>query len=99
MGKAIIYTITVTKACASDEQGTYHSLNPWCVNSQQYEGYDDGGKVFALPEGVAIGRDPNGSRILYEKASGRSVEIGSKNGTPVLRYGSYRYGMEEGRSG
>lgn len=93
MAKAVIYTITVTRACESSDQGTYYSLNPWCANGLLYEGYDDGGRTFALPDGVAVGRDPNGDRILYEKASGRSVEIDSQNGAPVLRYGAYRYAM------
>ena len=94
MAKATIYTITVTKACEGGDQGTYYSLNPWCGNSLLYEGHDDGGKVFSLPEGIAVGKDRNGGRILYEAASGRAVEIDSVNGSPVLRYGNCRYAME-----
>jgi hypothetical protein len=93
MAKAIIYTITVTKACEGHDQEIFYSLNPWCENSLFYEGHDDGGKAFSLPEGIAVGRGPNGDRILYEKTSGRSVEISSRNGAPVLRYGTYRYAM------
>ena len=93
MAKTIIYAITVTRACESSDQGTYYSLKPWCANSLLYEGYDDGGKVFALPDGIAVGRDATGDRILYEKTSGRSVEIDSRNGAPVLRYGTYRYAI------
>jgi hypothetical protein len=93
MAKAIIYTITVSKACENSAQETFYSLNPWGANSLFYEGYDDGGKAFALPDGIAVGRGPDGDRILYEKNSGRSVEIDSRNGSPVLRYGTYRYAM------
>lgn len=99
MAKAIVYTITVTKACESSSQGTFYSLNPWCANSLQHEGFDDGGKVFALPEGWPSAVTRTGAGFCMKKASGRSVEIGSKNGTPVLRYGSYRYAMEESRGG
>lgn len=94
MAKAVIYTITVTNAGEDSEQETYYSLNPWCGNHPYHEGHDDGGKVFALPEGIAVGRDRNGGRILYEKSSGRSVEICTVKGAPVLRYGKYRYALE-----
>ena len=94
MAKATIYTITVTRACENSDQGTYYSLSPWCANNLLHEGYDDGGKTFALPDGIAVGRDRTGGSILYEKESGRAVEISSKNGEPVLRYGSYRYALE-----
>ena len=91
MAKAVIYTITVTKAHEATEEGVLYSLNPWSNNNLFYEGYDDGGKVFALPEGIVVGSDPSGGRILYDKNSGRSVELCALNGSPVLRYGKFRY--------
>lgn len=94
MAKATIYTITVTKAHETGDQETFYSLEPWGANSQYYEGYDDGGKDFLLPEGVAVGRDKNGARILYEKSSGRAVEICGMDGGPVLRYADHRYPLE-----
>ena len=94
MAKATIYTITVSTACEDNEQETYYSLNPWCGDHPYHEGHDDGGKVFSLPDGIAVGRDRNGGRILYEKSSGRSVEISEIKGSPVLRYGKYRYALE-----
>ena len=94
MAKTIIYTITVTKTSEAAHQETFYSLNPWCSNHLYHEGHDDGGKVFSLPEGIAVGRDRSGGRILYEKSSGRSVEICAMRGSPVLRYGKYRYALE-----
>lgn len=94
MAKATIYTITITRASENEEPGTYYSLNPWGANSLYYEGYDDGGKVFSLPKGIAVGRDKNGERILYEKKSGRSVEICDIQGAPVLRFMDQRYILE-----
>ena len=94
MAKATIYTITVTKAHESSDQGTFFSLDPWGANSLYYEGYDDGGKDFQLPDGIAVGRNRDGVRILYERTSGRAVEICAMDGGPVLRYSDLRYPLE-----
>ena len=66
MERVTIFKITVTKAyVASMELGSHFSLSPWGSDTDHYEGYDDGGKQYALPEGFSVAESNSGSFEFY----------------------------------
>jgi hypothetical protein len=56
-----IYTQTVYAAYLASETGDHFALTPWDKNTPTYQGEDDGGKSYILPEGYTLGRDMDGS--------------------------------------
>jgi len=53
--KLFLYKVTCTKAyLAFDELGDNYSLTPWENNTTYYEGYDDGGRWYILPENIVV---------------------------------------------
>jgi len=52
-----LYKISRTDVyIASLELGLGYSLKPWGSNTLHYQGYDDGGKNYVLPEGYEISK-------------------------------------------
>lgn len=49
-----IYTVTCMTAYQIGETGTRYSLGPWGHNTLYYEGYDDGGVRYMLPDGYRL---------------------------------------------
>lgn len=54
MAKIRIFKIECTRAYMMSELGTGLSLYPWGKNTESYEGDDDGGTVYELPEGYTV---------------------------------------------
>ena len=65
MTKIKIYKITCTRAVMMDEQGEGYSLYPWGDDTCSYEGYDDGGKMYVLPDGYEVVRSQYGEKCIY----------------------------------
>lgn len=60
MKTVMIYKVTCTKAYfASQEIGEGFSLTPFGQNTPHYEGYDDGGKLYVLPDGYEVSEFAN----------------------------------------
>ena len=70
MNTVKIYKITITKAYIMKEQGERFSLIPWNGNNKDYEGYDDGGKDYTLPEGYEVAKSASESLEVYNKNGG-----------------------------
>ena len=66
MSKVKIYKITVTKGYQMSEQGTHFSLKPWEGNNIDYEGFDDGGNEYNLPEGFELAKTIDGTPSIYK---------------------------------
>jgi len=49
-----LYKTTCTKAYQISEQGVGFSLSPFGKNTDVIEGFDDGGKLYVLPDGVDV---------------------------------------------
>jgi hypothetical protein len=87
MKKVTIYKITVTKAyVASMELGTRYSLSPWGENTTEYEGYDDGGHQYELPEGFFVAESQGGSLEFYGANDAHFVLASAEN-LPMLTDG------------
>lgn len=83
-----LYKITITKAYMMSEQGTGYSLTPWSGNNVDYEGYDDGGRDYLLPEGYKVGETVDGTIAIFD-ANDQYCSISAKNnGNPTLVTGS-----------
>jgi len=68
MEKVKIYKVTCTKAyMASLELGTRYSLEPWGKDTAYYEGIDDGGKDYLLPDGFCPERSKDGTIAIYKE--------------------------------
>ena len=76
----IVYQITCDRAYAMYEQGTGYSLAPWGENTEYYEGDDDGGTVYILPDGYQVGTTSGGYELVVwdDKGSGCTI-TGSKS--------------------
>jgi len=83
MGTATIYKVTCTKAYMMSEQGTGYSLQPWGNNTVDYEGYDDGGKTYTLPDGYEVAESNGGTLELYNP-QGERVQIMDDHGHPAV---------------
>jgi hypothetical protein len=99
MSTVKIYKVTCTKAVMMDEQGSGFSLYPWGNNTDRYEGYDDGGLEYVLPDGFHLGTGGDGSKYIYPDgedmpasmvthSSGRPQLITVRHGCPVLQQAS-----------
>jgi hypothetical protein len=62
---AKIYRITLKKGYVQSEEGTHYSLTPWGGDTAYYEGHDDGGKVYRLPDGYTVGQSVSGTQEIY----------------------------------
>lgn len=66
MEKATIYEVTCSKAYLIDETGTRWALRPWGENTEAYEGWDNGGCEYLLPDGFSFGKDRMGVPHVYD---------------------------------
>lgn len=78
-----IYKITITKAYMMSEQGEGFSLTPWNGNNIDYEGYDDGGKEYFLPEGYEIAMSNSETLEIYNSA-GQHCPLVKKFNSPCI---------------
>jgi hypothetical protein len=93
MNRVKIYKITRTKTFQADEKGVGFSLAPWGEDTDNYEGYDDGGQYYDLPSGYTIAESKSGDEQIYNASGehcplvmhvcGRPQIIDNKN-CPVL---------------
>lgn len=79
-----IYQVTCTKGfIASIETGTGFSLKPWEGDNIDYEGYDNGGLDYILPDGYNTGFDDCGQPHIYDSKD-NYCELVSVNGNPAI---------------
>lgn len=84
MGTVKIYKGTVTKAhMASMELGSGFGLTPWGEDTPEYEGYDDGGRDYILPDGYEIAKTKYGEIAIYHGENYCDILINS-SGRPQL---------------
>ena len=83
MAEIKIYKITRTKTYMMDELGEGYSLEPWGSNTDQYEGYDDGGKIYMLPDGYKVAESNAGDMHIYN-AGGNYCPLTSKFTSPAI---------------
>lgn len=78
-----IYNVTCTTAYQMCETGKRFRLIPWGENTRYYEGYDDGGKDYILPDGYEVAENNCGSLGIYN-ANGKPCELITMRNTPVI---------------
>ena len=83
MAEIKIYKITCTRAVMMDEQGEGYSLYPWGDDTCSYEGYDDGGKMYVLPDGYEVGRSQYGEKCIYN-ARGSYCPLTKQYNSPAI---------------
>ena len=86
MTTVTIYEITCTRGFQMCETGVGYSLEPWGDNTVIYEGCDDGGEQYALPEGYALARDGMGDLVICD-SHGRDGILINDNGHPAIDTG------------
>lgn len=79
---AIIYKIKQHKACMMYEQKDRFSLYPYGENTEYFQGEDDGGVDYILPDGFEIAQDPSGIKHIYH--GNDMCAIGQERGRPVI---------------
>lgn len=57
MAEITIYRIECTKAYRRDGRGVWYSLEPWGGDTDYFEGADDGGEKYLLPDGYRVGQN------------------------------------------
>ena len=67
MNTVKLYKITRTKCYQMSEQRTGYSLYPWGNNTADYEGYDDDGKDYILPDGFDVAESQFGDLQIYDQ--------------------------------
>jgi len=84
MNTITLYKVTCTKAYQILEQGTGYSLRPWGDNTDHYEGYDDGGKLYGLPEGYTVETMQDDSTAIFDERQKHCDIVLHSNGLPGL---------------
>jgi len=88
-----IYKIDCTRAFMASEQGTGYSLTPWGKNTPHYQGSDDGGTYYILPDGFELAETKYTEKIIYQgdlacplfKKYGQPAIAGSDGTDYILR--------------
>lgn len=86
MTKVKIYKVTCTKAFMMDEQSEGFSLAPWGNNTEYYEGFDDGGKDYDLPDGFELAETIDGTLAIYKGKD--HYDLAKWHNSPMLTDGS-----------
>ncbi len=95
MNSIKLYKTTCTKGYMACEQGTGYSLQPWGSNTAYYEGHDDGGKVYALPEGYTVEQSNGGTDEVYDENGMHCSIVNHSSGRPELVSVSRRVVLRE----
>ena len=80
--KIKLYHVTQHQAYSILEQGSWFSFEPYGSNSMYYQGYDDGGKDYILPDGYTIGKTQDGETGVF--CDGQYIHIGKHDDMPAL---------------
>lgn len=88
--KAVIYKVTCTKAYMMEEQGTRYSLKPWGSDTADYEGYDDGGQEYVLPDGYSVCEGKDLLPHIYD-ARNRFVVLCGNNAPTIIDNDTRKY--------
>lgn len=84
MNTVTIYKVECTKAYQMTEQGTGYSLSPWGNDTEYYEGHDDGGRLYTLPEGYTVAQCNGGTEEIYDEQGKHCSIVMHKSGLPEL---------------
>lgn len=84
MATARIYTVSCYKAYEAYATGTRYSLHPWGHNTPDYEGEDDGGVDYLLPDGYEVAESISGSLYIYDSEGGACALAETKDGLPAI---------------
>jgi hypothetical protein len=80
-----IYRINCTKSFQACAQGSWFSLTPWGGgNCGGFEGYDDGGKSYVLPDDYEILEEKGGGLQVIHKDSGAPIDLFMFHDRPAL---------------
>ena len=79
-----LYKVTTTKAYMMSELGSGYSLKPWGNDTTYYEGYDDGGRQYVLPDDYYLGETKYGEPMIYRRDDENYIIITTVNGRPAL---------------
>lgn len=91
MATAKIYTVTCYKAYEAYATGTRYSLHPWGHNTPDYEGEDDGGVDYTLPDGYEVSESNSGSLYIYDRDGQRCALGETKDHAPAILTSSGGY--------
>jgi len=84
MNTVTIYKVECTKAYQMNEQGTGYSLTPWGNNTDHYEGDDDGGRLYTLPEGYTVAQCNSDTNELYDEQGKHCSIVMHSSGLPEV---------------
>lgn len=85
MTAVLIYKSECTKAYSMSEQGEGYSLRPWSNgDSGYYEGDDDGGLWYTLPDGYSIGETVSGEKAIFDANDKHCEIVMHRSGRPQL---------------
>ena len=79
-----IYRIEYTKAFMMGEQGEGYSLKPWGSNIAYYEGGDDGGQDYFLPDGCRLSQNTYTEICIYDDQDKYCPLFTSETGSPQI---------------
>jgi hypothetical protein len=82
--KVTIYRIVCTRAYQMAEQGSGYSLRPWGENTPCYEGSDDGGREYLLPDGYTVAMSNGGTEEIYGPDGLHCAIVPHSSGLPQL---------------
>lgn len=79
-----LYSVSCTKARHYSElYNDRFSLRDWGADTEDYKGYDDGGKQYILPDGYEVAECAGGTLEFYN-AAGKHCPLTTLGNTPVI---------------
>lgn len=79
-----IYKVERTRAYQMAELGAGYSLRPWGNNTPYYDGDDDGGQEYVLPDGYEVAMSGVGTEEIYDRSGRCCAIVAHSSGRPQL---------------
>ena len=90
METVTLYKVVCLKGYQMAEQGEGFSLEPWGEDTEYYEGEDDGGKEYLLPDGYTLSETKYGERAIFDSDMSYCHILVHSCGRPQLSSGSHK---------
>ena len=75
-------TVRIYKWWNKEMNKSSFRFKPWPYS--EFEGYDDGGKDYSLPEGYSVGKTAYGQEAIFKEGIEYGMELENPKGHPAI---------------
>lgn len=82
-----IYKIYCNKSFGMLKRDTWYCLEPWSGNTSDYDGSDDGGKDYIIPDGFTVSKG-NDNMLHFYDSNNNYCKLTTEFGKPAIMIGT-----------